>query len=376
MRNTRLILILASMAVLFCLSVSDHSASAQTRSQIEKNIATLNEQIAQYEKQINSIRSDKKSAQMQVNKLSNLISKRRKLLSEVNSQMAMINTNIGALTLQVETLEKQKERLRGEYAEMVRVAYRNYRQYNFLTYLFSAADFNSATRRIAALRLVNKARERKVVELDSLQRTLDESITVLDAEKADLASTRSKYNSELNKLSADERSYKKQVSQLSAREKKVLKAQQEQQRELERLVNATRQSKGGSTIGGNIKDNRGRLPIPVSGGRLKRNGNDIAEITGSKGAAVTAAFNGEVMQVTYNRNLKSYIVLIGHGNYFTTYSNMATATVREGQKVSVGQTIGTVGRSVDSAGKTEYKLVFGIFSPNGETLPADEWLRH
>ena len=209
MRNTRLILILASMAVLFCLSVSDHSASAQTRSQIEKNIAALNEQIAQYEKQINSIRSDKKSAQMQVNKLSNLISKRRKLLSEVNSQMAMINTNIGALTLQVETLEKQKERLRGEYAEMVRVAYRNYRQYNFLTYLFSAADFNSATRRIAALRLVNKARERKVVELDSLQRTLDESITVLDAEKADLASTRSKYNSELNKLSADERSYKK-----------------------------------------------------------------------------------------------------------------------------------------------------------------------
>ena len=139
------------------------------------------------------------------------------------------------------------------------------------------------------MRLVNKARERKVVELDSLQRTLDESITVLDAEKADLASTRSKYNSELNKLSADERSYKKQVSQLSAREKKVLKAQQEQQRELERLVNATRQSKGGSTIGGNIKDNRGRLPIPVSGGRLKRNGNDIAEITGSKGAAVTAA---------------------------------------------------------------------------------------
>ena len=51
MRNTRLILILASMAVLFCLSVSDHSASAQTRSQIEKNIAALNEQIAQYEKE-------------------------------------------------------------------------------------------------------------------------------------------------------------------------------------------------------------------------------------------------------------------------------------------------------------------------------------
>ena len=102
----------------------------------------------------------------------------------------------------------------------------------------------------------------------------------------------------------------------------------------------------------------------------------MAAVSLVSGAAVTAAFNGEVMQVTYNRNLKSYIVLIGHGNYFTTYSNMATATVREGQKVSVGQTIGTVGRSVDSAGKTEYKLVFGIFSPNGETLPADEWLRH
>jgi septal ring factor EnvC (AmiA/AmiB activator) len=96
---------------------------------------------------------------------------------------------------------------------------------NFTTYLFSADDFNSATRRIAAIRLVNDARERKVREIDSLTIQLDSARKVLDAEKITLQDTRNRHNSELKKLSANERDYKKRLSTLSSREKKVLKAQ-------------------------------------------------------------------------------------------------------------------------------------------------------
>lgn len=289
--------------------------------------------------------------------------------------MIALNSNISTLTRQIDRLTAEREQLQAQYADMVRVAYRNYRQQNFTTYLFSADDFNSATRRIAAIRLVNDARQRKVHEIDSLTIQLDSARKVLDAEKVTLQDTRNRHNSELKKLSANERDYKKRLSTLSSREKKVLKAQQEQRRELERLVNSTRKSKGEAKIGGNIKDNRGRLPMPVVGGRLKPNGSDIAEITGAQGAQVKSVFNGEVMRVTYNRNTKSYIVLIGHGQYFTTYSNMATATVKEGQKVTVGQAIGSIGRAVDASGRTEYKLVFGLFAPNGDTLDADQWLK-
>ena len=362
------------LTLLVAASVAIISVKAQNRT-IQNSIDRLTSQIAEFEQQIKSIRKDKKATQAEVNKLSRLIGKRRKLVGEVNSQMIALNSNISTLTRQIDRLTAEREQLQAQYADMVRVAYRNYRQQNFTTYLFSADDFNSATRRIAAIRLVNDARQRKVHEIDSLTIQLDSARKVLDAEKVTLQDTRNRHNSELKKLSANERDYKKRLSTLSSREKKVLKAQQEQRRELERLVNSTRKSKGEAKIGGNIKDNRGRLPMPVVGGRLKPNGSDIAEITGAQGAQVKSVFNGEVMRVTYNRNTKSYIVLIGHGQYFTTYSNMATATVKEGQKVTVGQAIGSIGRAVDASGRTEYKLVFGLFAPNGDTLDADQWLK-
>lgn len=362
------------LTLLVAASVAIVSVKAQNRT-IQNSIDRLTSQIAEFEQQIKSIRKDKKSTQAEVNKLSRLIGKRRKLVGEVNSQMIALNSNISTLTRQIDRLTAEREQLQAQYADMVRVAYRNYRQQNFTTYLFSADDFNSATRRIAAIRLVNDARQRKVHEIDSLTIQLDSARKVLDAEKVTLQDTRNRHNSELKKLSANERDYKKRLSTLSSREKKVLKAQQEQRRELERLVNSTRKSKGEAKIGGNIKDNRGRLPMPVVGGRLKPNGSDIAEITGAQRAQVKSVFNGEVMRVTYNRNTKSYIVLIGHGQYFTTYSNMATATVKEGQKVTVGQAIGSIGRAVDALGRTEYKLVFGLFAPNGDTLDADQWLK-
>lgn len=362
------------LTLLVAASVAIASVKAQNRT-IQNSIDRLTSQIAEFEQQIKSIRKDKKSTQAEVNKLSRLIGKRRKLVGEVNSQMIALNSNISTLTRQIDRLTAEREQLQAQYADMVRVAYRNYRQQNFTTYLFSADDFNSATRRIAAIRLVNDARQRKVHEIDSLTIQLDSARKVLDAEKVTLQDTRNRHNSELKKLSANERDYKKRLSTLSSREKKVLKAQQEQRRELERLVNSTRKSKGEAKIGGNIKDNRGRLPMPVVGGRLKPNGSDIAEITGAQGTQVKSVFNGEVMRVTYNRNTKSYIVLIGHGQYFTTYSNMATATVKEGQKVTVGQAIGSIGRAVNASGRTEYKLVFGLFAPNGDTLDADQWLK-
>ena len=368
----KLVTILLTLLATATMAITTVQAQNGT---IQKSIDRLTSQIAEYEKQIKSIRKDKKSTQAEVNKLSRLIGKRRKLVGEVNTQMIALNSNINTLTRQIDRLAAERTELQGQYAEMVRVAYRNYRQQNFATYLFSADDFNSATRRIAAIRLVNDARQRKVHEIDSLTIQLDSARKVLDAEKVTLQQTRDRHNSELKKLSANERDYKKRLSSLTSREKKVLKAQQEQRRELERLVNSTRKSKGEAKIGGNIKDNRGRLPMPVAGGKLKPNGSDIAEITGAQGAQVKSVFNGEVMRVSYNRNAKSYIVLIGHGQYFTTYSNMATATVKEGQKVTVGQSIGTIGRAVDASGRTEYKLVFGLFAPNGDTLDADQWLK-
>lgn len=73
------------------------------------------------------------------------------------------------------------------------------------------------------------------------------------------------------------------------------------------------------------------------------NGIDLAA---EEGTEVTAAAEGTVQSVYEDDNL-GYTVVISHaGGYTTQYSNLADSPcVTPGQKVSLGQTLGTVGSS-------------------------------
>ena len=51
-------------------------------------------------------------------------------------------------------------------------------------------------------------------------------------------------------------------------------------------------------------------------------------------------FEGEVTKVVDVSG--TYLVIIRHGEYFTAYSNLRSASVSKGQKVSTKQSIGTV----------------------------------
>ncbi|OOQ58461.1 murein hydrolase activator EnvC family protein [Mucilaginibacter pedocola] len=97
--------------------------------------------------------------------------------------------------------------------------------------------------------------------------------------------------------------------------------------------------------------NRGRLPWPVANGQPIhyfgvyvedgiRNENNGWEIRAPAGAAVRAVFDGEVKRVMDISG--TYLVIVQHGEYFTSYSNLRSVSVSAGQKVSTKQTIGTV----------------------------------
>jgi septal ring factor EnvC (AmiA/AmiB activator) len=97
--------------------------------------------------------------------------------------------------------------------------------------------------------------------------------------------------------------------------------------------------------------NRGRLPWPVASGQLIhgfgtyvedgiRNDNNGYEIRAAAGAPVRAVFDGTVKMVKDISG--TYLVIINHGEYFTSYSNLRSVNVSVGQKVSTKQTIGAV----------------------------------
>ena len=98
--------------------------------------------------------------------------------------------------------------------------------------------------------------------------------------------------------------------------------------------------------------NKHHLPWPVSGTISMAFGpheyikgiihnNQGVTIDVNAGAAVKAVFKGVVTSVFNVGDVTA--VIIRHGKYFTTYSNLSSATVSKDQEVQTGQILGRVG---------------------------------
>ena len=120
----------------------------------------------------------------------------------------------------------------------------------------------------------------------------------------------------------------------------------------------TRTLSGGLTwpvpSGGRITSTFGAREAPTEGASTYHKGIDIAASSGSK---VVASASGEVVIATYSASAGNY-VMINHGSgVYTVYMHMASLNVSEGQEVSAGQSIGTVGSTGYSTGP---HLHFGV----------------
>jgi len=135
-------------------------------------------------------------------------------------------------------------------------------------------------------------------------------------------------------------------------------------------------------LGSSFANNRGKLPWPVDNGvvsihfgRYKIEGTRIEgdnpglTIATQPGNSVKAVFEGEVVGV-YNIG-DGMVVTVRHGKYFTTYSNLASASVRKGETLKTGQTIGKAGRDEEgSGGQIDFLLMIEKNNVNPEP-----WLR-
>lgn len=115
--------------------------------------------------------------------------------------------------------------------------------------------------------------------------------------------------------------------------------------------------------------NRGRLPMPITGGySITRhygaynvaglNGVQLdskgINITGSVGAQARAVFRGEVTAIfTYGG---MYNVIVRHGSYMSVYCNLSSTAVRRGQNVETRQTIGTIATDASGNATLHFQL--------------------
>lgn len=129
-------------------------------------------------------------------------------------------------------------------------------------------------------------------------------------------------------------------------------------------------------LSGNFEKHKHELPWPVSGTvsmafgpheyiKGIQHNNQGVTIDCAVGTAVKAVFDGEVQSTFAVGEVQA--IMIRHGKYFTTYSNLSTVSVTKGQQVKTGQIIGRVGN--------EAQLEFILSDEKNKVYDPELWLR-
>ena len=162
---------------------------------------------------------------------------------------------------------------------------------------------------------------------------------------------------------------RKAAEETKAHEREVAEVKKKEKEEREAFVVSTEDRR----LSGNFESNRGRLPMPITGGYRIVSGfgqhdvdglkgvrldNKGINIKGQPGAQARSIFDGEVCAVFNIGGVMG--VMVRHGSYISVYTNLANVSVRRGQKVSTRQALGTI----NSEGILQFQLRKGAAPQN------------
>ena len=164
------------------------------------------------------------------------------------------------------------------------------------------------------------------------------------------------------------------------------KAKADERRSTKEIANAKREVEQTYTVSsvdrmmsGGFEANRGRLPMPVSGGYriVSHYGQNTIEglrgvtldnkginIKGQPGCQARAVYDG-IVSAVYGIG-GQWLVMVRHGVYISVYCNLTSVGVHKAQKVSTGQALGAVG----GEGILQFQL-----HKNSTRLNPEPWLR-
>jgi len=281
--------------------------------------------------------------------------------------------------------------------------------------VLSSNSFNQAYKRIMYLRQYTEYRKRQADLIQWIRDLIQVKVSRLEQQRAEKETLLQSKKHEADQLNKEKKQQGQYLTTLQKKQKefeKKLKQQQQieaqlsneiqkiieeevrkaREREKEKEKHTGVKSSGTSNYemtpeeklaSGQFEQNKRRLPWPVERGvitdhfgvhehpvlkniQVKNNGIDISTAQGAKARAVFAGEVSRVFMVTGG----NMAVIIRHGKYLTVYSNLINVQVKSGDKVSIKQTIGTIGTDSDDE-KTVVK--FQIWKEN-EKLNPEDWI--
>ncbi len=377
--------------------------NSQTLEELRKRKQSAAEEIRYTNELLGKISQNQKATLGKLRLLSSQIEQRNRLISTMNSEVSVIQELINDNAQVVEMLSTDLEKIKQEYAQMVRFAWKNRNAYDKVLFFLSAENVNQAYRRFVYVRQYTDFRRKQAETIASIQNILWKKMKDLENQqtaKKDVISEKEKESRLLSvqkkQQSTVARNLMKQQSELKSKLARQRKIEQQLEREIQKIIEeeARKAAQAGKTghgmtpeqklTGTSFEQNKRRIPWPVEKGiivekfgihphpvlsniTINNNGINIATDAGEKARAV---FNGEVSRV-FGISGGNTAVILRHGQYLTVYSNLVEVSVRKGDQVSLRQNLGTIFSDSDDGNKTILK--FQIWKENQKLNPED-WL--
>lgn len=349
-------------------------ASAQNVKSQKDRKARLEREIAIIDKQLSENASKSSSMLSNLSLIRKKISNRKGLISESDKEIRRYSDQIYLKQRSINRLKTKVDTLSAHYSRLVMGAYKNRDPRRWYMYVLASENLGQAFRRMAYFKNLSTQMNLDAMKLKEAQAELEMQRLQLIELKKEAQAVKKQRVTELNHLNKEEQQANEFVKVLQKDKKKYqqqLAAKKKQvdalNREIERLVASA--MKGGAKTSGSsgnkmvvdskldaeFAKNKGKLPWPADGPVVDRFGekyhpvyrnvklpsNNGVDIALSHGTKVRSVFKGVVRQIVvmpgYNK-----CVLVQHGAHFTFYCKLSSVSVKAGDKVELGDELGTV----------------------------------
>ena len=417
------------MKRLLCFILLIALVAVDARSQTTKEIRALEKQQKELQERINEqeslLKSTKKDVKSQLSNLALLtgqIEERKKYLSTLEADVKTVDNEIYKAERELKTLDRELAEARSRYDKSVNYMRRNHSIQEKLMFIFSADNLSQMYRRMRYVREYADFQKRQGDKVQAKQKEVNDKRAELlairktkekmadderiaskkleeqEKDKKKLVSSLQKkqkgIQNEINKQKRDADKLNKKIDQLIAAEieKARKRAEEERKRkaaEADRLARSDKSGAGsgsGSSSGTTameaykidsedrrlssvFEENKGKLPIPVSGayvivghyGQYQVQGlknvrldNKGIDIKGKSGAVARCVFDGEVSAIFQYNGLSN--VLVRHGSYISVYCNLQSVSVKKGTKLKTRDSIGTIHTDSDGNAILHFQL--------------------
>ena len=366
--------------------------SAQSVKELQKQQRELQQQLEQTSNMLKETKQNETATENKLSLLGNDIKIRKKLIKNIQSEISGLSSEMGQLRSRRAELQAELEACRADYARLIRETHYADLQQSPLLFLLSSDSFQQLTRRIRYMQQFAAYRKAQVKKIESIQAQIDEQNNQLEQRKNDRSKALNNQKREQEQLKSDERKQKSMLESLKKKEKELLAKQKEQQKkadalnkQIEELIakqvrTTTTLTKEQKLIAGGFEANQGRMPWPVEKGYISghfgKHKHPVHEhvtvdnkgiyLQTVSGASARAVYEGEVTWCAQMNG--NYAVIIQHGNYRTVYSPLKSINVKQGDKVTAKQAIGTI--YTDSSNDNKTELYFQLYKDRSILNPS------